>query len=156
MSFLKQVEMVGKDIQILMVEDSPSDAELAIQAFKESRLLNVLNIVDNGQSAIDYLGGTGEYGDRVLPDLILLDLNLPVKNGHEVLAEIKKDDTLKRIPVIVLTTSDNDKDVLESYKLHASAYITKPVDFDKFIGVIKDIQNFYFVVAKIPNQHERD
>lgn len=152
MSFLKQVEMVGKDIQILMVEDSLSDAELAIQAFKESRLLNVLNIVDNGQSALDYLFGEGQYADRIIPDLILLDLNLPVKNGHEVLNEIKKNDKLKRIPVIVLTTSDNEKDILDSYQLQASAYITKPVDFDKFIGVIKDIQNFYFVVAKIPHQ----
>ena len=144
--------MVGKDIQILMVEDSPSDAELAVQAFKESKLLNVLNIVDNGQSSLDYLFGEGEYADRIIPDLILLDLNLPVKNGHEVLIEIKKNDKLKRIPVIVLTTSDNEKDILDSYQLQASAYITKPVDFDKFIGVIKDIQNFYFVVAKIPHQ----
>ncbi len=139
-----------KDIQILMVEDSPSDAELAKEAFKQSRVMNTLTIVDNGGDAMEYLRRRGRYENATIPDLILLDLNLPVKNGHAVLAEIKQDPLLKRIPVIILTTSESEKDVLESYNLQASAYITKPVDFDKFISVVKDIQNFYFVVATVP------
>jgi CheY-like chemotaxis protein len=139
-----------KEIEILMVEDSPSDSELAVEAFKQSRVMNNLTIIDNGGDAISYLKRQGKFADAILPDLILLDLNLPVKSGHEVLAEIKRDPLLKRIPVVVLTTSESEKDVLESYNLQASAFITKPVDFDKFISVIKDIQNFYFVVAKTP------
>jgi len=148
-----------KDIQILMVEDSPSDAELAVEAFKQSRVMNVLTIIDNGGDAMEYLHRRGKYAQANIPDLILLDLNLPVKSGHEVLAEIKQDSILKRIPVIILTTSENEKDVLDSYNLQASAYITKPVDFEKFIDVVKDIQNFYFVVAKIPpngGSHEHE
>ncbi|MFA6209041.1 MAG: response regulator [Candidatus Obscuribacterales bacterium] len=139
-----------KEIEILMVEDSPSDSELAVEAFKQSRVINNLTIIDNGGDAILYLKRQGKFADAILPDLILLDLNLPVKSGHEVLAEIKQDQLLKRIPVVVLTTSESEKDVLESYNLQASAFITKPVDFDKFISVVKDIQKFYFVVAKIP------
>ncbi len=139
-----------KDIQILMVEDSPSDAELAVEAFKQSRVVNTLTIIDNGGDAMEYLQRKGKYCDAQLPDLILLDLNLPVKNGHTVLAEIKQDPLLKRIPVIILTTSESERDVLESYNLQASAYITKPVDFDKFITIVKDIQHFYFVVATTP------
>jgi len=139
-----------KEIEILMVEDSPSDSELAVEAFKQSRVINNLTIIDNGGDAILYLKRQGKFADAILPDLILLDLNLPVKSGHEVLAEIKQDPLLKRIPVVVLTTSESEKDVLESYNLQASAFITKPVDFDKFISVVKDIQKFYFVVAKIP------
>lgn len=139
-----------KEIEILMVEDSPSDSELAVEAFKQSRVVNNLTIIDNGGDAISYLKRQGKFADAILPDLILLDLNLPVKSGHEVLAEIKQDPLLKRIPVVVLTTSESEKDVLESYNLQASAFITKPVDFDKFISVVKDIQKFYFVVAKIP------
>lgn len=139
-----------KDIQILMVEDSPSDAQLAVEAFKQSRMVNTLTVIDNGGDAVDYLYRRGKYENAILPDLILLDLNLPVKNGHAILEEIKQDPVLKRIPVIVLTTSESEKDILESYNLQASAYITKPVDFDKFIGIVKDIQNFYFVIATIP------
>jgi len=112
--------------------------------------MNTLTIVDNGGDAMEYLRRRGRYENATIPDLILLDLNLPVKNGHAVLAEIKQDPLLKRIPVIILTTSESEKDVLESYNLQASAYITKPVDFDKFISVVKDIQNFYFVVATVP------
>ncbi len=139
-----------KDIQILMVEDSPSDAELAVEAFKQSRVMNTLTIIDNGGDAMEYLQRKGKYSDAQVPDLILLDLNLPVKNGHSILAEIKQDPLLKRIPVIILTTSESERDVLESYNLQASAYITKPVDFEKFISIVKDIQNFYFVVATVP------
>lgn len=139
-----------RDIQILMVEDSPSDAELAKEAFRESRLVNTLNIVDNGLSALDYLYKRNEYVDALKPDLILLDLNLPKLSGHEVLAEIKKDPDLRRIPVVVLTTSESEEDVTASYDRHASAHVTKPVDFPKFMTVVKSIQDFYFVVAKVP------
>ncbi len=142
--------MKEKSIEILMAEDSPSDAELARQAFKNGKLLNELTIVRDGVEALAYLRKEGQYVDAVRPDIILLDLNMPRMDGREVLAAIKKDPTLKSIPVVILTTSEDENDVLKSYELQASCYITKPVEFDKFLDVARGIKQFYFNVVTLP------
>lgn len=137
-------------IRILMAEDSPSDAELARQAFKNGKLMNELTIVKDGVEALEYLRKEGKYLDVLRPDLILLDLNMPKKDGREVLEEIKADQQLKTIPVIILTTSEDEQDILRSYELQASSFITKPVEFDKFLEVAKGIRQFYFNIVKLP------
>jgi len=134
----------------LMAEDSPSDAELARQAFKNGKLLNELIIVKDGVEAMDYLNKKGKFADAIRPDVVLLDLNMPRKDGREVLAEIKKDADLKTIPVVVLTTSADEQDILRSYELQASCYITKPVEFEKFIEVARSIKHFYFNIVTLP------
>jgi CheY-like chemotaxis protein len=139
-----------KDMRILIIDDSPSDAELAVQAFKQSRLSNEITVVSDGREALSYLRKKGKYADAIRPDLILLDLNLPKLDGYSVLKEIKQDEELKAIPVVILTTSEDEKDVQAAYELQASAFITKPVDFPKFVSVAKDIQQFYFVLATLP------
>jgi len=139
-----------KDMRILIIDDSPSDAELAVQAFKQSRLSNEITVVTDGREALSYLRKKGKYADAIRPDLILLDLNLPKLDGYSVLKEIKQDEELKAIPVVILTTSEDEKDVQIAYELQASAFITKPVDFLKFVSVAKDIQQFYFVLATLP------
>jgi len=142
--------MKNKSIVILMAEDSPSDAELARQAFKNGKLLNELIIVKDGVEAMDYLNKKGKFADAIRPDVVLLDLNMPRKDGREVLAEIKKDADLKTIPVVVLTTSADEQDILRSYELQASCYITKPVEFEKFIEVARSIKHFYFNIVTLP------
>lgn len=137
-------------IRILMAEDSPSDAELARQAFKNGKLLNELTIVKDGVEAIAYLRKEGEYKDVQRPDVILLDLNMPKKDGREVLEEIKKDPSLRTIPVVILTTSEDEHDILRSYELQASSFITKPVEFEKFLDVAKGIRQFYFNIVTLP------
>lgn len=139
-----------KSIRILMAEDSPSDAELAKQAFKGGRLLNELTIVKDGVECLAYLRQEGPYSDAIKPDVILLDLNMPKKGGLEVLEEIKGDPVLRKIPVVILTTSSNEQDVLKSYELQASSYITKPVDFENFLEVAKQVKEFYFTVVTLP------
>jgi two-component system, chemotaxis family, response regulator Rcp1 len=139
-----------KDIRILIIDDSPSDAELAVQAFRQSKMSNEITVVTDGKEALSYLLKKGKYADAVRPDLILLDLNLPKVDGYSVLKEIKQDESLKSIPVVILTTSEDEKDVQAAYRLQASAFITKPVDFVKFVSVAKDIQQFYFVLATLP------
>jgi len=139
-----------KDIRILIIDDSPSDAELAVQAFKQGKLSNEIMVVADGKEALSYLRKKGKYADVIRPDLILLDLNLPKLDGYAVLKEIKQDESLKSIPVVILTTSEDEKDVQAAYQLQASAFITKPVDFLKFVAVAKDIQQFYFVLATLP------
>jgi CheY-like chemotaxis protein len=139
-----------KDIRILIIDDSPSDAELAVQAFKQAKLSNEITVVSDGKEALSYLRKKGKYADIIRPDLILLDLNLPKLDGYAVLKEIKQDDSLKSIPVVILTTSEDERDVQAAYQLQASAFITKPVDFVKFVSVAKDIQQFYFVLATLP------
>jgi chemotaxis family two-component system response regulator Rcp1 len=139
-----------RPIRILLVEDSPSDAELAVQAFKQSKTANEITVITDGKEALLYLRKKGKYAVAVRPDLILLDLNLPKLDGHAVLKEIKQDESLMSIPVVILTTSEDEKDIAEAYRLQASAFITKPVDFVKFISVAKDIQQFYFVLATLP------
>ncbi|MDX1943834.1 MAG: response regulator [Pirellulaceae bacterium] len=141
-----------KPIEILLVEDSPTDALLAKEALIVSKINNTLHIVTDGVEALSYLRRQGDYHNTPRPDLILLDLNLPKKDGREVLAEIKNDEQLKRIPVVVLTTSEEQKDVFESYGHHANCYIVKPVDFEKFARVIKEIEGFWFSIVTLPQE----
>ncbi len=137
-------------IEILLVEDNPGDVRLTEEALKEGKVANQINVVMDGIAAMAFLHREGKYENAPIPDLILLDLNLPKKNGREVLAEIKADSNLKHIPVVVLTTSQAEKDIIMTYNLHANCYITKPVDFDQFISVVKSIENFWFTVVKLP------
>ena len=141
---------IGKPVEILLVEDNPGDVRLAKEALKDARVLNNLRIAKDGQEALDFLHREGNYTGAPHPDLILLDLNLPKKDGREVLAEIKTDKDLKRIPVVVLTTSKAEEDILRSYDLQANCYITKPVDLDEFIKVITSIKNFWLTIVKLP------
>jgi CheY-like chemotaxis protein len=133
-----------------MAEDSPSDAELAKQAFKDGKLLNELTIVKDGEQCVAYLKKQGQYANATRPDVLLLDLNMPKKSGLEVLEEIKKDPTLLTIPVIILTTSESEQDILKSYQLQASSFITKPVDFNNFLEVARQVKQFYFHVVTLP------
>src|ERR687892_1829962 len=133
-------------VEVLLVEDNPGDVRLTKEALKEGRILNHVNVVGDGVEALSYLRRQGGHAAAVRPDLILLDLNLPRKDGREVLAEIKADPDLRRIPVVVLTTSKAEEDIFRSYDLHANCYITKPVDLDQFINVVKTIESFWFSV----------
>ena len=137
-------------IQILLVEDDPGDVLITREAFAENKLRNRLDVVTDGESALAYLRREPGFAGTPRPDLILLDLNLPRKDGHEVLAEIKSDPGLQRIPVVVLTTSDAEEDILRSYDLHANAYVTKPVDFSRFLEVVRQIDEFFVTVVKLP------
>ena len=141
---------------ILLVEDNPGDVRLTQEAFKESKFFHKLYVTKDGEEALDFLNQKGEFQYVPLPDLILLDLNLPKKSGREVLAEIKNDPNLKHIPVVVLTTSEADEDVLNSYKLHANCYITKPVEFDKFLDIVKKIEDFWLSIVKLPRRKKDD
>ena len=136
--------------KILLIEDNPGDARLASEALKSSKIHNELQIVQDGEAAIDYLHKRGDYQKATTPDIIFLDLNLPKKDGREVLAEVKSDETLKKIPIVILTTSDHEEDVLRSYNLHANCYITKPLDFNQFRKVIESINNFWLSLVKLP------
>ncbi len=138
-------------IEILLVEDNPGDARLAKEALKESKLKNNLYIADDGVEAMDFLYKKGKYKDMPRPDLVILDLNLPKKDGREVLADIKNDDDLKRIPVVILTISKAEEDILKSYNLHANCFISKPIDLDQFIKVVKSIEDFWLTIVKLPN-----
>jgi CheY-like chemotaxis protein len=137
-------------VQILLVEDNPGDVGLTIEALKEAKVLNKLTVVKDGIEALSLLRRQGQHAHAARPDLILLDLNLPKKDGREVLAEIKADDNLKRIPVIILTTSENEQDVVKSYNLYANCYITKPLDLDRFIKVVKSIEDFWLGIVVLP------
>jgi CheY-like chemotaxis protein len=137
-------------ISVLLVEDDPGDVMLIREAFTDHKVGNVLSTVSDGVEAMRFVRGEGEYADRERPDLVLLDLNLPRKSGVEVLAEIKGDPDLSTIPVIVLTTSEAEEDVLRSYKMHANAYITKPVDFDRFKQIVHQIDDFFIGIVKLP------
>ncbi|NYB25816.1 MAG: response regulator [Methanobacteriaceae archaeon] len=140
----------GRPVEILLVEDNEGDIGLVEEVFEEGRINNNLNITEDGEEAMEFLRKEGEFANSPRPDLILLDLNLPKKDGREVLEEIKEDENLRRIPVVVLTTSKAEKDILKSYDMHANSYITKPVDFDQFIKVIKSIEDFWLEVVKLP------
>ena len=141
-------------IEILLVEDNPGDVRLTIEALKEGKVANKINVAVDGIEALAFLRREGKYENAPKPDLILLDLNLPKKNGREVLAEIKMNTHLKCIPVVILTSSQAEKDIVTTYNLHANCYITKPVDFDQFIKVVKSIENFWFSVVKLPPKEE--
>lgn len=138
------------EIHVLLVEDDPGDVLMTQEAFEHHKLRNQLHVVSDGVEALAFLRGEGEYAGSPRPGLILLDLNLPRKDGREVLEEVKKDETLRSIPVVVLTTSQAEEDILRSYNLHANAYVAKPVDFERFIEVIRQIDDFFVSVVKLP------
>jgi chemotaxis family two-component system response regulator Rcp1 len=138
-------------IEILLVEDNPADVRLTQEALKEAKVRNNLHVVEDGVAAMEFLQRQGEYAKVARPDLILLDLNLPKKDGREVLEEIKQDSSLKRIPVVVLTTSQAEEDILKTYDLHANCYVTKPVDLDQFITIVRSIEDFWLTIVKLPN-----
>ncbi len=142
--------MIGKPVEILLVEDNPGDVRLTLEILKDGKVNNNMHVVKDGLEALSFLRGEGEFADAPQPHLILLDLNLPGKNGREVLAEIRGDKNLKRIPVIILTTSNAEQDILNAYDLHANCYITKPIDLNRFISVIKSIENFWLTIVKLP------
>jgi chemotaxis family two-component system response regulator Rcp1 len=144
------MQSASGSINILLVEDNPGDVRLTIEALKEAKVLNNLTTVSDGVEALAYLYRQRQYAHATRPDLILLDLNLPKKDGRQVLAEIKKDPSLRRIPVVILTTSKAEEDILKSYDLHANCYITKPVDLDQFMIVVKSIQDFWLTIVKLP------
>ena len=147
------LEAVMKNgIDILLVEDNPGDVRLTQEALKEAKVGNQLHVVEDGVEAMAFLRHEGKYADSPHPDLILLDLNLPKKDGREVLAEIKQDPKLMRIPVVVLTTSRAEEDILRSYNLHANCYVTKPVDLDQFITIVKSIEDFWLTIVKLPSE----
>jgi CheY-like chemotaxis protein len=141
-----------KPVEILVVEDSKGDIGLIEEVFEDAKIGNIIHIVEDGEEAIDFLRGKGQFSGSPRPDIILLDLNLPKKDGREVLEEVKGDDELKNIPIVVLTTSKAEEDILKSYNLHANAYITKPVDFDQFLDVVKSIENFWLEIVKLPSK----
>lgn len=141
----------GRPIRILLVEDNLADIRLTKEVFKTSKILNEIDTANDGVEAIDYLKKTGKYETSKTPDLILLDLNLPRKDGREVLAEIKSDLNLRKIPVVILTISKAEEDILKSYNLYANCYITKPIDLDQFNNVIKSIEDFWFTIVKLPS-----
>jgi CheY-like chemotaxis protein len=141
----------GQPIEVLLVEDDPGDVLLIREAFDFNKVHNNLNVVSDGEQALDYLRGNGDYTDRIRPDLVLLDLNLPRKDGREVLAEVKSDPDLRTIPIVVLTTSEAEEDVLKSYQLHANAYVTKPVDFERFVSIVRQIDDFFVSVVRLPS-----
>jgi two-component system, chemotaxis family, response regulator Rcp1 len=140
----------GKPIEILLVEDAADDAELTIESLRQGRVRNRIHWVENGEEAMAFLRRQGRHAAAPHPDLILLDLHLPRMSGHEVLAEVKKDPTLKRIPVVIMTESDDEKDVLRAYDGHANCYITKPMDMDKFIEAVRSIEDFWLTVVHLP------
>ncbi len=145
--------MIGTNImpiQVLLVEDNPGDVELTRIALEDSKISVNLNVVEDGVEAMAFLRKQEKYANVPHPDIVLLDLNLPRKDGREVLAEIKTDQHLKRIPVVVLTTSQAEEDILKAYNLSANCYIAKPVDFDQFVRIVKSIENFWFAIVKLP------
>lgn len=138
-------------VEILLVEDSAADVRLTIEALRDAKVRNNLHVASDGEEALAFLRREGPYSDAVRPDLILLDLNLPKKDGREVLEEVKADPQLRRIPVVVLTTSEAEQDILRSYDLHANCYVTKPVDLDQFITVVRSIEDFWLTIVKLPS-----
>lgn len=143
---------MDKLVEILLVEDNEADIRLTQEGLKEAKIRNNLNIVRDGEEAMDFLNKAGNYSKVATPDLILMDLNLPKKDGREVLEEIKNDEKLTHIPVVVLTTSEAEKDIVKSYKLHANCYVAKPMGMDQFVEVIKAIENFWFSIVKLPKE----
>lgn len=148
------VDNLAHPVDILLVEDNPGDVRLTRELLKESKIHNNLTVVDNGEDALLFLRREAKYRNATLPDLILLDLNLPRKNGSEVLASIKKDPELKRIPVVVLTSSKAEEDVVKTYDLHANCYISKPVGLEQFAAVVKAIDDFWLTIVKLPTHQK--
>ena len=144
------LQPLSRPVEILLVEDNPGDVRLTREALREGKVRNNLHVTPDGVEALAFLRRTGSYGGAVRPDLILLDLNLPRKDGREVLEEIKADPSLRHIPVVVLTSSQAEQDIIRAYDLHANCYVTKPVDLDQFIHVVKSIEDFWFTIVKLP------
>jgi chemotaxis family two-component system response regulator Rcp1 len=144
-------ESLSQPIDILLVEDNEGDVRLTKEVFKDSKVRNNLIVANNGVEALACLRKQGKFANTVRPDLILLDLNLPVKDGRAVLAEIKEDPDFKRIPVVILTTSKAEEDILRTYNLHANCYVTKPVDLEQFVKVVKSMEDFWLAIVKLPN-----
>ena len=142
---------MDKEVTILLVEDNEGDIVLTVEALRMAKMTNKVIVVRDGEDALNYLYREGTYANAELPDLILLDINLPRVDGKEVLGRIKNDEKLKFIPVVILTTSDSDKDIMDSYTNHANCYITKPVDFDKFMEVVHMIKDFWITLVKLPH-----
>ena len=140
----------SRPVEVLLVEDNPGDVRLTQEAFKDGRVLVNLTVAADGVEAMEFLNRTGKFSDAPVPDLILLDLNLPKKNGREVLTEIKADEELRRIPVIVMTTSKAEQDIHRAYKLNANCYVTKPVDLDEFLHVVRSIEDFWLTIVTLP------
>lgn len=143
---------IERPVEILLVEDNEADIRLTVEGIKEAKIHNNLHITRDGDEAMDFLLNRGNHKDAVTPDLILLDLNLPKKDGREVLKEIKNDAELAHIPVVILTTSEAEKDIVKSYRLHANCYVTKPMGLDQFVEVIRVIENFWFSIVKLPSE----
>ena len=141
----------GKSVEILLVEDNPGDVRLTEEAFKDGKIRNNLSVVGDGIEALAFLRREGRYRNSPHPDLILLDLNMPRKDGRDVLEEIKQDPALKRVPVVILTTSTAEQDILKTYDLHANCYISKPVDLEQFMTIVKSIEDFWLTVVKLPS-----
>ncbi|RPJ79478.1 MAG: response regulator [Alphaproteobacteria bacterium] len=146
------MKIIGKPVEILLVEDNEGDVGLIEEVFEEAKIRNNIHVAEDGEEAVLYLRGEGKFSGSPRPDIILLDLNLPKKDGREVLKEIKEDNNLKNIPVVILTTSNAEKDILRAYDLHANAYITKPLDFDQFIKVVGSIENFWLEIVNLPSK----
>lgn len=146
-------QQVGRPVDILLVEDNPGDVMLVEEVLGDSKIRNTLHVVSDGEQAMEFVRRQGEHARAPRPDLILLDLNLPRKSGREVLREIKSDPDLKSIPVVVLTSSKSEEDVIKSYELYVNAYILKPVDFHQFVKVMQGIEDFWFLIVKLPPQH---
>jgi CheY-like chemotaxis protein len=141
---------IGRAAEVLLVEDSPGDVRLTREALKEGKVRNNLSVVNDGVEAMEFLRREGKYADAPRPDIVLLDLNMPRKDGREVLAEMKSDDDLKRIPVVILTTSEAEQDILKTYELHANCYLTKPVDLEQFISIVKSVEDFWLTIVQLP------
>ncbi|MEY2523135.1 MAG: hypothetical protein QOJ66_1700 [Ilumatobacteraceae bacterium] len=146
--------LIGRPIRILLVEDSASDVAMTRAALRDGRIANDLAVVNDGEEAMAYLRHEGAHSDAVRPDLVLLDLNMPKKDGREVLAEVKEDPDLKTIPIVVLTTSAAEGDILRSYELHANSYVTKPVGLDAFLESVRGIENFWLTLVRLPDRHD--
>jgi len=141
---------ISRPIEILLVEDNPGDVRLTREVLRESKVRSTLHVVEDGMKAMAYLYRESEYADAVRPDIVLLDLNLPKKDGREVLIGIKTDEDLKRIPVVILTTSEDERDILEAYNNHVNCYVTKPLDMDQFTKIVRSIEDFWLTIAKLP------
>jgi len=146
------MKFLDKPVEILLVEDNEGDVGLIEEVFEEAKIRNNLHVAEDGEEAMLYLHGEGKFSGSPRPDIILLDLNLPKKDGREVLREIKEDNNFRNIPVVILTTSNAEKDILRAYDLHANAYINKPLDFDQFIKVVESIGNFWLEIVKLPTK----
>lgn len=146
------METIGRPAEFLLVEDNPGDVRLTQEALRESKVRNNLSIVGDGQEALAFLRREGRYADAPRPDVILLDLNLPKKDGREVLADIKADPSLKRIPVVIITSSEAEQDIVKSYDLHVNCYVSKPMDLDQFVRVVQSIETFWLTIVKLPSE----